>query len=58
MVTSDIEYRISTISQQILSRSNLENVIEQFKLFAGACSGRMFRGGEDRPTCGNGSTWR
>jgi len=42
VVTSDIEYRISTISQQIMSRSNLEKVIERFKLFPGADSRGVF----------------
>jgi len=42
VVTSDIEYRISTISQQIMSRSNLEKVIERFKLFPGAGSKDIF----------------
>ncbi|MDA8134490.1 MAG: Wzz/FepE/Etk N-terminal domain-containing protein [Desulfobacteraceae bacterium] len=36
VVTSTINERISTISQQILSRSNLEKIIEQFGLFADA----------------------
>jgi polysaccharide chain length determinant protein (PEP-CTERM system associated) len=35
-VTSSINERISTISQQILSRSNLEKIIDQFGLFANA----------------------
>lgn len=35
VVASDLEQRISTISQQILSRSNLEKMIERFNLFAG-----------------------
>jgi polysaccharide chain length determinant protein (PEP-CTERM system associated) len=34
VVDSDIENRISTLSQQIMSRSNLERVIDQFKLFS------------------------
>lgn len=34
VVTSTINERISTISQQILSRSNLEKIIDQFGLFA------------------------
>lgn len=34
VVTSTISQRISTISQQILSRSNLEKIIGQFGLFA------------------------
>ncbi|SMC50604.1 polysaccharide chain length determinant protein, PEP-CTERM locus subfamily [Desulfocicer vacuolatum DSM 3385] len=33
LVTSGIEERISTISQQIMSRSNLEKIIKQFGLF-------------------------
>lgn len=33
VVTSTISQRISTISQQILSRSNLEKIIDQFGLF-------------------------
>ena len=36
VVTSTISQRISTISQQILSRSNLEKIIDQFGLFADA----------------------
>jgi len=36
IVSSDIESRISTISQQILSRTNLERIISQFGLFAGS----------------------
>ena len=34
VVTSSINQRISTISQQILSRSNLEKIIDQFDLYA------------------------
>ena len=48
VVTSDIEYRISTISQQILSRNNLEKVIEQFKLFSSPESKKLFM--EDKIT--------
>lgn len=33
IVTSDINQRVSTISQQILSRSNLEKIIDQFGLY-------------------------
>ncbi|WP_373498970.1 XrtA system polysaccharide chain length determinant [Desulfococcus sp.] len=33
LVSGEIESRINTISQQILSRTNLEKIIEQFKLF-------------------------
>ncbi len=36
VVTSTINERISTISQQILSRSNLEKIIDQFGLFQDA----------------------
>ena len=36
VVSSTIEERVSTISQQIMSRTNLEKVIEQFKLFSGS----------------------
>lgn len=35
VVSTGIEARISTISQQIMSRSNLEKIIDQFGLFAG-----------------------
>ena len=34
VVTTDISSRISTISEQILSRSNLEKIIEDFNLFS------------------------
>ncbi|MEW5909634.1 MAG: Wzz/FepE/Etk N-terminal domain-containing protein, partial [Thermodesulfobacteriota bacterium] len=37
-----IESRISTISQQILSRTNLEKVIEQFKLYASPGDEKIF----------------
>ncbi len=36
VVTSSINQRINTISQQILSRSNLEKIIDQFGLYEGA----------------------
>ncbi|NOX32321.1 MAG: protein GumC [Deltaproteobacteria bacterium] len=36
IVTSSINQRISTISQQILSRSNLEKIIDQFGLYENA----------------------
>jgi uncharacterized protein involved in exopolysaccharide biosynthesis len=42
IVDSDIESRINTISQQILSRTNLENVIKQFNLFSGPGQEKMF----------------
>jgi len=35
VVSSDINERISTISQQIMSRTNLEKIISQFGLFSG-----------------------
>lgn len=35
IVSTDIESRISTISEQIMSRTNLERIIDQFKLFTG-----------------------
>jgi len=35
IVTADPQQRINTISQQILSRTNLENIIKQFGLFQG-----------------------
>ena len=41
MVDGYIESRISTLSQQIMSRSNLERVIEKFKLFSGPGSEDM-----------------
>jgi polysaccharide chain length determinant protein (PEP-CTERM system associated) len=34
IVSTDIDSRISTISQQILSRTNIEKIIEEFKLFS------------------------
>ena len=42
IVDSDIESRINTISQQILSRTNLEKVINQFNLFSGPGQEKMF----------------
>ncbi|MBI5578275.1 MAG: protein GumC [Deltaproteobacteria bacterium] len=41
VVDSDIESRISTLSQQIMSRSNLERVMDQYKLFSDSDSGSM-----------------
>lgn len=35
IVSADIDSRISTISQQILSRTNIEKIIEKFNLFSG-----------------------
>ena len=42
LVPQDMSSRISTISQQILSRSNLEKVIEQFQMFSGIEHQKMF----------------
>lgn len=42
IVDSDIESRINTISQQIMSRTNLEKVINQFNLFSEPGQGKMF----------------
>ncbi len=42
VVAADLDARISTISQQILSRSNLESVIQRFKLFSDPSQQKMF----------------
>lgn len=42
VVSSGIESRINTISQQIISRTNLEKIIEQFNLFSGPEYKNMF----------------
>lgn len=42
IVSSDINARISTLSQQILSRSNLEKIIEDFGLYSGPEYEKMF----------------
>jgi polysaccharide chain length determinant protein (PEP-CTERM system associated) len=42
IVTADIETRINTISQQILSRTNLEKIIDQFHLFQGSEGADVF----------------
>ena len=42
IVTADVDSRISTISEQILSRSNLEKVIKKFGLFSGPKYSDMF----------------
>jgi len=34
LVSSDINARISTISQQIMSRSNIERIINEFNIFS------------------------
>ena len=42
IVTEDTAQRINTISQQILSRTNLEKIIRDFGLFSGPDSENMF----------------
>jgi polysaccharide chain length determinant protein (PEP-CTERM system associated) len=42
IVSSEIDSRITTIQQQILSRTNLEKIIDQFKLFTGPGSENLF----------------
>ena len=42
LVTEDLSTRINTISQQILSRTNLEKIINQFILFMGPGQEDMF----------------
>jgi len=42
IVSSDLDARIRTISQQILSRTNLEKVIEKYGLFSGSKYSGMF----------------
>jgi polysaccharide chain length determinant protein (PEP-CTERM system associated) len=42
IVSSDLNARISTLSQQILSRSNLEKIIEDFHLYSGPKFEKMF----------------
>ena len=42
IVSSEIDSRIATIQQQIMSRTNLEKVIERFKLFTDPGSENMF----------------
>jgi polysaccharide chain length determinant protein (PEP-CTERM system associated) len=42
LVTIDINSRIGTISQQIMSRSNLEKIIKQFNLFSAPEEQKMF----------------
>ena len=48
IVETDIESRINTISQQILSRTNLEKIINQFNLFMDPGQEDMFM--EDKVT--------
>lgn len=42
LVSIDINSRISTISQQIMSRTNLEKIIKQFDLYSGPENKKMF----------------
>lgn len=42
VVSIDLNSRINTISQQILSRTNLEKIIQQFGLFQGAAYASMY----------------
>jgi len=42
IVSVDLDSRINTLSQQILSRTNLEKIINEFKLYSGPGSETMF----------------
>jgi len=42
IVPTNIDSRISTLSQQILSRTNLEMIINEFKLYSGSNFDKMF----------------
>ena len=42
IVSTDIDSRINTISQQILSRSNIERIIKEFNLFSEVNQQNMF----------------
>ena len=42
IVTADLTSRISTISDQILSRTNLERIIEQYNLFSNSDGRDMY----------------
>ena len=42
LVEADINTRISTISQEVQSRTNLKKIIEQFKLFSGPKFNHLF----------------
>ena len=42
VVSIDLDARINTISQQIMSRSNLEKIINEFKLFSGPEYEKMY----------------
>ncbi|MCP4689081.1 MAG: protein GumC [Desulfobacterales bacterium] len=41
-VSADIDERVSTLSQQIMSRTNLEKIIDKFNLFSGPKQRKMF----------------
>ena len=42
VVSGDLEERISTLSQQIMSRTNLEKIISDFNLYSGPEAANMF----------------
>jgi polysaccharide chain length determinant protein (PEP-CTERM system associated) len=42
IVSSDLDARISTISQQIMSRTNLDNIIKTYNLFSGPKHEKMY----------------
>jgi polysaccharide chain length determinant protein (PEP-CTERM system associated) len=42
VVSSDINERIATLSQQIMSRTNLERILEQFQLFSSPKYAKMY----------------
>ena len=42
IVSTDVDARINTLSQQILSRTNLEMIIDEFKLYSGPKFKKMF----------------
>ena len=42
LVSADTEARISTISQQIMSRSNLEKIIDDFKIFSNTSEEKLY----------------
>ncbi|NNL41093.1 MAG: protein GumC [Desulfobacterales bacterium] len=42
LVSADIDTRINTLSQQILSRTNLERIIDDFKVYSGPKFENMF----------------
>jgi len=42
VVSTNLDARLSSISQEIMSRSNLEKIIDRFKLFAGSQYEKMY----------------